>query len=158
MTIGYVYMISSSTGNYVGSTTYNINDRFCRHKYDFKSGKNCVSSTKVMAGENVEIKMLEEVEYIGDDRDLLLQEEQKWIDMTDCVNIERAYTPDDWRPIFESEYNSLWSSRNYERKKEFNAIHAEKRKSLNGVKTNCPKCGVELCVRSLWKHNKVYHS
>jgi hypothetical protein len=156
MPIGYVYMISSSTGNYVGSTTRKVNDRFCRHKYDSRNGTT-TSSKIVLEGENLKIELLEEVEFIDGDYDLLRQEEQKWIDMTECVNVERAYTPDDWRPIFESEYNTMWSSTNYERKQEFNTIHNKKRKSLNGVKTNCSVCGSELCVRSLWRHMKIHN-
>jgi hypothetical protein len=157
MPFGYVYMISSSTGNYIGSTTYTVNDRLCRHKYDINTNKNC-SSKIILNGENVSVKTLEEVEYIDKDDTLLKQEEQKWIDMTDCVNIERAYTPDDWRPIFESEYNAKWSSENYERKKELNKHHREKQKVLTGVKVKCEYCDAELCIRSMWGHNKRFHS
>ena len=157
MPIGYVYMISSSTGNYIGSTTYTVNDRLCRHNYDKNTIKNC-SSVIILNGENVSVRTLEEVEYIDKNDTLLRQEEQKWIDMTDCVNIERPFTPDDWRPIFVSEYNSKWSSENYERKQMWNKIHSDKQKELAGVKAKCDKCGVELCIRSLYSHNKTFHN
>jgi predicted GIY-YIG superfamily endonuclease len=101
MTIGYVYIISSSTGNYVGSTTKSVEERFNQHKKDFNIKQ--ITSRLVLEGENLKIETLEEVEYIEDDDDLLKQEEQKWIDMTDCVNVVRSYTPDDWKRILKLE-------------------------------------------------------
>ena len=157
MPTGYVYMISSSTGNYIGSTTYSVADRLCRHKYELNNDNGYCSSKIVLVGDDVKVETLEVVEYIDDDDTLLKQEEQKWIDLTDCVNVERAYTPDDWAKIFESEYNKKWSIENYERKQEWNQINSERRKALNGVKTRCEICGIELCVRSLWGHKKAFH-
>ena len=112
MPIGYVYMISSSTGNYVGSTTRKIDERFMGHIYDLKYDDVGVTSKIVLNGNNVFVKTLEEVEYIDDEDTLLRQEEQKWIDMTDCVNKCRAYTPDDWYEEQAKETAKEWRKNN----------------------------------------------
>ncbi len=112
MPIGYVYMISSSTGNYIGSTIRKVDERFMGHIYDLKYDDVGVTSKIVLNGENVSVKTLEEVEYIDDEDTLLRQEEQKWIDMTDCVNNCRAYTPDDWSEEQAKEIAKEWRKNN----------------------------------------------
>ena len=122
-------MISSSTGNYVGSTTRKVDERFMGHIYDLKYDDIGVSSKIVLDGENVSVRTLEEVEYLTDDDELLRQEEQKWIDVTDCVNICRAYTPDDWAYEEAQQTAKEWRKNNKtivnQNKKIYRARHKE---------------------------------
>jgi hypothetical protein len=187
MPIGYVYMISSSTGNYVGSTIQTVDERFVGHKSDAKRRSKC-SSRNVLDGENVSVRTLEEVEYLTDDDELLRQEEQKWIDVTDCVNVDRAYTPDDWLRIFKLESKKLYrethegeikekmqerykatrehrlqqGKKYYEQHKEKYIQYQQNRyDSLREYKkqiTKCDKCDCELARHSLYLHNKRFHN
>ena len=151
MPIGYVYMISSSTGNYVGSTIHKVNDRLCRHKNE----NHFVSSQIVLNGENVELKVLEEVEYIDKQDTLLKQEEQKWIDMMNCVNVERAFTPDDWKKIWKNERNKNYREDNHQLIRDIERKYEEKQKIS---KTICNLCGKEMLKKCFNRHNKTFHT
>ena len=156
MPIGYVYMISSSTGNYIGSTRKTVEERFKQHKCELyrKNKKNC-RSVDVLKGNDVKVETLEVIEYIDENDTLLEQEEQKWVDMTNCVNRLRPYTPEDWIKIFSQERDAEDLIKNKERRRLNNIKHSAIR---SNTFVNCKICSKELKLCSLWGHMKYVHS
>lgn len=88
--IGRVYKISSEESRkcYIGSTKQTINERFSKHKHDYKRYNNgthhYVSSYEVVKYPDAKIELLEEVEC--DTLKDLRKLESKYILDNDCVN------------------------------------------------------------------------
>ena len=80
--MGFVYKLVCNTKKliYIGSTTTKLHTRLAKHKCD----KSCISRI-IIDNNNYEIIMLEEVSD-----NLLLIREQYYMDITECININRA--------------------------------------------------------------------
>ena len=84
---------------YVGSTIQKLYDRKGKHMYDYRNNVN-ITSNKVIEGGDWNIHLLEEV----DDKSLLKQREQYWIDTVDCVNVCSSYNPNRFKDASKKHY------------------------------------------------------
>lgn len=106
--LGKIYVIKSKNEEdglrYIGSTTLPLKDRYQLHQSDFRGWKaktersmrHNISSSQVFEKyglENCHIVLIEAID--ASSRKDLLMNEQHYIDMFECVNVQRAHTSPD---------------------------------------------------------------
>ena len=107
---------------YVGSTIQKLYDRKGKHMWDYRNGTN-ITAHKVIEGGDWDIHLLEEV----DDKSLLKQREQYWIDTLDCVNVCSSYNTNSLRDA-----SKKYHMKNKERRNEYSRKAHEYRSSWGG--------------------------
>ena len=108
---------------YVGSTCHKLYDRKGKHMWDYRNPTSNISARKVIEGGDWDIHLLEEV----DDKSLLKQREQYWIDTLDCVNVCSSYNTNSLRDA-----SKKYHMKNKERRNEYSRNAHEYRSSWGG--------------------------
>jgi len=101
---GKIYKIvcHESDEIYIGSTKTSLNLRLSQHKYDAKH-RTDMASSKILLRNHCSIELIED--FPCESSRQLSEREQYWIDRSECVNIQSAYTSDESRKA----YNKKWA-------------------------------------------------
>ena len=109
---GKIYkLVDYTNGNiYIGSTTQSLSRRKTKHKsdsklYDTYDKRNKLirySSHSIIENNNYNIILIES--YPCNNKDELRMREQYWIDITECINSQRAYRTKEQEKDYNKEY------------------------------------------------------
>ena len=141
---GKIYKIVDNTNNniYIGSTIQILEERLSKHKC---KNSTCISRNII---ENGDFEIILIKDYPCNSKEELEEEEQKYIDIYECINKNRAYTG-----LTRKEYDKERYEKNKDKKKEYDKKRYEKNKEYKKEKILC-ECGCMINRSGIARHRK----
>lgn len=135
---------------YIGSTTMSLQDRFLKHKSNYKNNEACYSVIKIFEKGNPQISLIEN--YPCDTKLELIQREQFYISQnkTVCTNQINAY-------LNKKEYLKEYQKRNMNKYREANRKYRLEHKDILNERAKTLKFDCLYCDCSVRKKDKAIH-